>query len=160
MSGGSWQAFADALEDENRCLGELGAAALAMTSALVFGSAAQIEAADRSVDARRILHAQGHLRRSAMMKSGFGDLSLRAVCGYAPPPLRRAVFTSLRELRVRGIALKITIANNKALIGAGLLRIARTIAVMQKNMTEQTGTYHRRGTVAVSTGSLIVSRKA
>ena len=160
MSSGSWPAFADGLAEENRCLGELGAAALAMTSALVFGTAAQIEAADRSVDGWRVLHAQARLRRATMMKSGFGDLSLREVCGYAPAPLRRAVFTSLRELRTRGIALQITVSNNKALISAGLLRIAKTIAVMQKNLTDQTGTYRRRGTVAPPSGSLIVSRKA
>jgi hypothetical protein len=160
MSSGSWQAFADALEDENRCLGELGAAALAMTSALVSGSAAQIEAADRSVDALRILHAQAHARRMKMQKSGFGDLTLRQVCGYAPGPLRRVVFGSLRDLRTRGIALQITVGNNKALITAGLRRIAKIIAAMQKGLTEQTGTYRRRGTVAPPNGSLIMSRKA
>jgi hypothetical protein len=160
MSAGSWQAFADALAEENRCLGELGAAALAMTSALVFGPAAQIEATDRSVDARRILHAQAQLRRTAMMKSGFGDLTLRQVCGYAPMPIRRALFSSLRELRTRGIGLKITIGNNKALITAGLARIAKTIEVMQKSMSDQTGTYRRRGTLEPPSGSLIMSRKA
>lgn len=160
MSTGSWQAFADALDEENRCLGELGAAALAMTSSLVFGGAADIEACDRSVDARRIAHAQAHARRTVMMKSGFGDLTLREVCSYAPGPLRRAVFTALRELRTRGIALQITVGNNKALIGAGLLRISNTIAVMQKSLTEQPGTYRRHGMTTPPNGSLIVSRKA
>jgi hypothetical protein len=160
MSAGSWQVFADALAAENECLGELGAAALAMTSALVFGPAAQIEATDRSVDARRVLHGQAHLRRVTMMKSGFGDLTLRQVCGYAPPPLRSSIFGSLRDLRTRGIALQITVGNNKSLINAGLARIANTIVVLQKNLGEQTGTYRRRGTLTPSAGSLIVSRKA
>jgi hypothetical protein len=160
MSAGSWQLFADALAAESECLGELGAAALAMTSALVFGPAADIEASDRSVDARRVLHAQAHLRRITMMKAGFGDLTLRQVCGYAPGPLRRGVFSSLRDLRTRGVALQITVGNNKALINAGLARIASTIAVMQKALSEQTGTYRRRGTMTTPNGSLIVSRKA
>ena len=160
MSAGSWQLFADALAEESESLGELGAAALAMTSALVFGPAAKIEASDRSVEAQRIRHAHAHLRRVTMMKSGFGDLTLRQVCGYAPAPLRRNVFSSLRDLRTRGIALQITVANNKALINAGLARIASTIAVMQKALSEQTGTYRRRGTLAKPNGSLIVSRKA
>jgi hypothetical protein len=160
MSAGSWQFFADALAEENTCLGELGAAALAMTSALVFGPAAQIEAAERSVEAQRLRHAHAHSRRVTMMKRGFGDLTLREVCGYAPASLRRGVFGSLRDLRTRGIALQITVANNKALISAGLTRIANTIAVLQKSCTEQSGTYRRHGTLTASNGSLIVSRKA
>jgi hypothetical protein len=160
MSAGSWQTFADALEDENRCLGELGAVALAMTSALVFGTPAEIAAADRSVETRRVLHAEARARRAAMMKAGFGDLTLRQVCGHAPGPLRRSVFTSLRGLRTRGVALQITVANNKALIGAGLERIAKTIALIQKNIAGQTGMYRRRGAVVSSSASLIVSRKA
>jgi hypothetical protein len=160
MSMGSWNVFVDALSAESECLGELGAAALAMTTALVFGPAAQIEAADRSVDARRVLHAQAHLRRVTMMKAGFGDLTVRQVCGYAPAAVRRSVFSSLRDLRTRGTALQITVSNNKALINAGLARIAATIAVMQRALGEQNGTYRRRGTLAAPNGSLIVSRKA
>ncbi len=160
MSAGSWQAFADALAEENRALGELGAAALAMTSVLVLGSAAQIEAADREVDVKRVAHAQAHLRRTMMMKSGFGDLTLQQVCNYAPGALRKSVYLSLRQLRTRGIGLRITVSNNKALITAGLTRITKTMAVMQKSLTEQTGTYRRRGILTQSTGSLIVSRKA
>jgi hypothetical protein len=160
MSTGSWQAFADVLGEENRTLGELGAAALEMTSVLVAGTAAQIEAAERALEAKRLLHAQAHLRRTMMMKSGFGDLTLLQVCGYAPPAVRRSIYGSLRDLRTRGISLRITVGNNKALIGAGLARVAKTIAVMQRSFTEQTGTYRRRGTVTPSNASLIVSRKA
>ncbi len=160
MSGGSWQAFADALAEENESLGELGAAALAMTGVLVLGTAAEIEAADRTVDVRRIRHAQAHARRAVMMQRGFGDLSLRQVCSHAPPALRRSVFTSFRELRTRGIALQITVANNRSLITAGLKRIANTITVMQRTLSEQTGMYRRRGTVVSPNASLIVSRRA
>ncbi len=160
MSAGSWQLFAEALEEENVCLAELGAAALAMTSALVSGNAAEIEAADRNVDARLILHGRAQQHRLKMMRKGFGDLTLRQVCGYAPGPLRRQVFTSLRQMRTRGIALQITVRNNRTLITAGLRRIANVIAMLQKSLIEQTGTYRRRGTVAPPQGSVIVSRKA
>ncbi len=160
MSAGSWQTFADSLSDENRALGELGAAALAMTTVLVLGTAADIERAERDVELKRVIHAQAHLRRTLMMQRGFGDLTLQQVCSYAPRPLRRSVYTALRELRTRGIALRITVGNNKALINAGLKRITNTIAVMQKNVPGQVGTYRRRGTVTPSNGSLIVSRKA
>ena len=160
MSAGSWQAFADVLSEENRCLGELGAAALGMTRILVLGTAADIEAAVCNVEAKLALHAQASLRRTTMMKSGFGELSLGQVCSYAPGALRRSVFLSLRDLRVRGIGLRITVANNKALSTAGLKRIASTIAVMQRNAGESDGTYRRRGVPAPANGSLIVSRKA
>jgi hypothetical protein len=160
MSAGSWQAFADVLSEENRCLGELGAAALAMTSVLVLGTAPEIEAAARDVEAKRVLHAQARVRRTTMMQSGFGELTLGQVCGYAPRALRRSVYLSLRDLRVRGIGLRITVGNNRALITAGLKRISSTIAVMQKNSGESSGTYRRRGVLAPANGSLIVSRKA
>ena len=160
MSAGSWNVFAAALAAESECLGELGAAALAMTTALVFGPAAEIDAAERSVETRRVLLAQAHLRRVTMMKAGFGDATLRQVCGYAPPALRLALFSSLRDLRTRGIALQITVSNNKALINAGLARIASTIAVLQKSLSDKPGTYRRRGTLVAPNGSVIVSRKA
>lgn len=160
MSAGSWQAFADALEQENRCLGELGAAALALTSVLVCGTPAEIEAADRSVEARRIAFVQAHQRRVAMMKSGFGTLTLRQVCAYAPPAMRRSVFSSLRDLRTRGLALQITVANNKTLINAGLTRIANTISVIQDSLAQRSGRYRRRGKLERCNASLMVSQRA
>jgi hypothetical protein len=70
------------------------------------------------------------------------------------------VFTSLRELRTRAIALQITVANNKTLINAGLTRIANTIAVIQKSLNDEAGTYRRRGKASGRSASLMVSRKA
>lgn len=160
MSSGSWPAFAAALAEENRALGELGAAALEMTSVLVFGDAGEIDRADRAVDQKRTVHAQAHVRRCIMMNSGFGDLKLRAVCRHAPSPLRASIYASLREMTTRAIALQITVGNNKSLIVAGLQRISNTLAVLQKHMGEQTGTYKWRGTAAPTNGSLIVSRRA
>ena len=65
-----------------------------------------------------------------------------------------------QEITVRGIALQLTVSNNKALILAGMERLARTVAVMQRAGTEQPGTYKRRGTVPPPSGSVIVSRRA
>jgi hypothetical protein len=160
MSADSWQTFADAIGDENRFLGELGSAALALTDALVCGTPADIEATERKVEAMRVLHGHAHGRRQTMQKRGFGDLSLQQVCAYAPGPLRRKVYMTLHELTTRAIALQITVNNNKALIMAGMNRLTRTVEVLQRSMTEQTGTYKRRGTVPISGGSVIMSRRA
>jgi hypothetical protein len=56
--------------------------------------------------------------------------------------------------------LQLTVANNRALIVAGLERLARTVAVLQRAGTEQTGTYKRRGVVPPPDGSVFVSRRA
>jgi len=160
MSADSWQTFADAIAEENRFLAELGAAALALTDALVCGTPADIEATERKVEAMRVLHGHAHGKRQTMQKRGFGDLNLQQVCAYAPVPLRRKVYMILHELTTRAIALQITVNNNKALIMAGMNRLIRTVEVLQRSMTEQPGTYRRRGTVPISGGSVIVSRRA
>jgi hypothetical protein len=82
------------------------------------------------------------------------------VCAYAPPTLRRWMYGTVRQIEVRCIELRLTVANNKALIVAGLERIARTVALVQRAGTEQTGTYRRRGVIPPPEGSVIVSRKA
>jgi hypothetical protein len=160
VSTGSWKAFADAVADENRCLGELGAAALVLTGTLISGTAAQIETHRELLDLRQTQYEHSHTRRSVMMKRAFGDLNLRQVCAYAPGPLRRTVYVALREMTERRTALQITVGNNKALITAGLQRISKTITVLQNSMTEQTGTYRRGGIVRPANGSVIVSRNA
>lgn len=160
MSVDSWQVFADALGEENRLLGELGSAALAMTDALIGGTPADVESTERRVEAARVLHAHANAHRVTMMSRGFGRLGLAQVCAYAPGPVRRRVFASLHELMTGGIALRITVNNNKSLILAGMERLTKTIDLLQERMTEQPGTYKRRGTVPRSNGSVIVSRKA
>ena len=145
-----WQRFAELLGEENRLLGALGDAALRLTDALVRNDPDAIEAAERRVEAQRV----------AMQRRGFGTLTLQQVCAYAPPALRRPMYGSVRDLETRGIALRLTVSNNKALILAGMERLARTVAVLQKAGTEQTGTYRRRGVVPPPDGSVIVSRRA
>jgi hypothetical protein len=70
------------------------------------------------------------------------------------------MYATMHELGTHGIALRLTVSNNKSLILAGMDRLARTVAVLQRAGTEQTGTYRRRGVVPPPDGSVIVSRRA
>jgi hypothetical protein len=155
-----WQSFAKLLGEENRLLAELNAAALKLTEALVANDPATIETTERRLEAHRVLHGTAYAQRIAMQQRGFGELTLSQVCAYAPPALRAWMYGTVHQLRIRGIELKLTVSNNKALILAGLERLARTVAVLQRAGTEQTGTYRRRGVVPPPEGSVIVSRKA
>ncbi|HEY0393640.1 MAG TPA: hypothetical protein VGD01_04015 [Candidatus Elarobacter sp.] len=155
-----WQRFAELLGEENRSLGALEDAALRLTDALVRNDPDAIDAAERRVEARRVLHGTAYAQRVAMQRRGFGTLTLPQVCAYAPPALRRAMYAAVHELETRGVALRLTVANNKALILAGMERLARTVAVLQRAGTEQTGTYRRRGVVPPPDGSVLVSRRA
>ncbi|MBV8581812.1 MAG: hypothetical protein JO225_13115 [Candidatus Eremiobacteraeota bacterium] len=155
-----WQRFAELLGEENRLLAELNAAALKLTDALVRNVPAEIELAERRLEAQRVLHGTAFAQRVAMQRRGFGTLTLEQVCAYAPSSLRRWMYATVHQIVTRGTELRLTVANNKALILAGLERLARTVAVLQRAGTEQTGTYRRRGIVPPPNGSVIVSRRA
>jgi hypothetical protein len=155
-----WTRFGEIIAEECRLLGELGAAALALTDALVENDPDAIEAAERRVEARRVLHGTAYAQRIAMQRRGFGKLTLTQVCAYAPPALRRRFYGIVHELHTSSVALRMTVSNNKSLILAGMERLARTVAVLQRAGTEQTGTYRRRGVVPPPDGSVIVSRRA
>jgi len=155
-----WQRFSELLFEENRLLGELGQAAFALTEALVANQPARIHSAERTLESKRVLHGMAYAQRLAMQRRGFGQLTLRQVCTYAPPTLRRKLYAAVRDLQGRGIALRLTVQNNKALILAGMDRLAKTVAVLQRAGTEQTGTYRRRGIIPPPSGSVLVSRRA
>ena len=155
-----WQHFSDMLAAESARLGELGTATLVLTEALVANDADAIDAAERQVEGRRLMHGTAYAQRVAMQQRGFGTLTLPQVCGYAPPAVRRGLQATAHEITTRTIGLQITVQNNKALILAGMERLARTVAVLQRAGTEQTGTYRRRGVVPPPDGSVIVSRRA
>lgn len=155
-----WQKFAQLLGEENRLLAELNAAALALTDALVENEPERIDLAERRLEAQRVLHGTAYAQRVAMQRAGFGTLTLDQVCAYAPGTLRRWMYGTVHQIVTRGTELRLTVANNKALILAGLERLARTVAVLQRAGTEQTGTYRRRGIVPPPEGSVIVSRRA
>lgn len=155
-----WRMFSELLAEENRLLADVQSAALALTDALVKNDPAEIEATERQLEARRVLHGTVYARRIAMQKRGFGDQTLQQVCAYAPRGLRAHLFATTHEILTRGIGLKLTIDNNRALILAGLDRLAKTVAVLQRAGTEDPRTYRRRGTIPPPTGSVIVSRRA
>jgi len=155
-----WQRFAELLDTEDRLLGAVEKAALDLTQALVSNSPAQIDGAERRLEAQRLLHTAAYRARMTMQKNGFGELTLSQVCAYAPGPLRRQLGGTARTIATRAIALKMTVANNRALIVAGLERLAKTVAVLQRAGTERTGTYKRRGIIPPPTGSVLVSRRA
>ncbi|HTW82763.1 MAG TPA: hypothetical protein VMD91_01695 [Candidatus Sulfotelmatobacter sp.] len=155
-----WQRFSELIFEENRLLGELGDAALTLTEALVANVPARIVSAERQLESKRVLHGMAYAQRIAMQRRGFGQLNLRQVCAYAPPALRRKLYATVYALSTRGIALRLTVQNNKALILAGMDRLARTVQVLQRASTEQTGTYRRRGIIPPPTGSVLVSRRA
>jgi hypothetical protein len=156
----SWQAFAAMVDEENAALSELEKAALRMTQALVGADPAAIMAANRALEGQRLVFLSANQRRRMMQRKGFGKLGIKQVCAYAPPALRRILYSRVHEVATRGIALQLTVNNNKALILAGMQRLARTVEVLQRTMTEQPGTYRRRGVVPLVSGSVIVSRKA
>ncbi|MEA2688040.1 MAG: hypothetical protein QOD51_647 [Candidatus Eremiobacteraeota bacterium] len=155
-----WDKFAELLIEENRLLGALGDSALKLTDALVVNEPDAIESTERRVEANRVLHGTAYAQRIAMQRRGFGTLTLPQVCAYAPPALRRTMYATMHEIDTRGISLTLTVSNNRALILAGMERLARTVAVLQRAGTEQTGTYRRRGIVPPPDGSVIVSRRA
>jgi FlgN protein len=155
-----WQTFDTLLGEENRLLGELAAAALGLTDALVANDPEAIEKSERRVEAQRVLHGTAYAQRVAMQRRGFGSLTLQQACAYAPPVLRRRLQGMVHQIGTRTIELKLTVSNNKALILAGMERLAKTVQVLQRAGTEQTGTYKRRGVVPPPDGSVIVSRRA
>ena len=155
-----WQNYAELVFRENSALAELGTAALNLTQALIANDPDAIEHAERHLEAWRLRHAAAYTERTGMQRRGFGELTLAQVASYAPPALRARLNAAAHEMHTRTIALQLTVSNNKALILAGLERLARTVAFMQKVGTEQTGTYRRRGIIPPPDGSVIVSRRA
>ncbi len=155
----SWETFAAALKEESEALAQLNSAALHLTRVLVLGPPESISEADGRLNAARAAHHAGSAKRRGMQVRGFGSLTLRQVCAYAPFHLRADLNQRLAELRYGSISLGITIANNKSLIVAGLERLVKITSKVQESMTERTGIYKRRGYVAPAGTSVIVSSK-
>jgi hypothetical protein len=156
----SWEAFACALHEESQLLKRTHEAALALTKALVKTEAAAILECERGLDsARRAYHSASGKRRGMQIR-GFGSLTLRQVCLYAPRQLWPTLNQRLVELTTTSIGLRITNSNNKALIQAGMQRLVKITAVLQKAANDTPGTYKRRGLVPPPTNSVLVSSKA
>lgn len=156
----SWDAFASALLEESQLLKRTHEAALLLTKALVKSDAVQILECERGLDsARRAYHSASGKRRGMQIR-GFGSLTLRQVCLYAPRQLWPAFNQRLVELTTTSIGLRITNNNNKALIQAGMQRLVKITAALQKASHDTPGTYKRRGFVPPPSNSVLVSSNA
>jgi flagellar biosynthesis/type III secretory pathway chaperone len=156
----SWDAFAAALLEESKLLRRMHEAALALTKALVKSEPTQIMACERTLDqARRAYHATSGRRRGMQIR-GFGKLTLRQVCGYAPRQLWPTLNQRLVELTTTSTGLRITNANNKALIASGMRRLVKITEALQRASSEGPRTYKRRGYVPPPSNSVLVSSKA
>jgi hypothetical protein len=156
----SWDAFAGALQDESVALRHTHEAALTLTKALVGNRPNEILGAERALDqARRDYHSASGKRRGMQIR-GFGSLTLRQVCMYAPRPLWPVLNQRIVELTTTSIGLRMTNNNNKALISAGMQRLMKITAALQEAAHDGPRTYKRRGYVPPPTNSVLVSSKA
>lgn len=158
-AGDSWEAFGKALWEESVSLHRLNIAAFALTRVLVSGTPETITQADRVLNAERLSYQSLSSRRRGMQVRGFGTMTLRQVCGYAPRQLAPTLNQRLAELTYGSMSLGITIKNNKSLIAAGLERLMRITGKLQEGLSERSGVYKRRGFVAPPGASVIVSSK-
>ncbi len=156
----SWESFAGALQEESLALGRVNEAALALTKALVYNEIEAIGIAERDLDAARKLFQAAAGKRRGMQVRGFGRLTLRQVCAYAPRKMLPYFNHRLSELATRSISLRITTENNKSLIVSGMDRLIKVTCALQKAAAEKTGTYKRRGYVAPPSNSVLVSSNA
>jgi hypothetical protein len=95
-----------------------------------------------------------------MQARGFGKMSLRQVCTYAPRRFAATFNQRLYELATMSIGVRITTNNNKALIVGGLDRLMKVTSALQRAASQGPGTYRRRGFVPPPTNSVLVSSKA
>jgi hypothetical protein len=156
----SWDAFAEVLSDETLLLRRVHDAALALTAALVERNVGKISETERALDAARRAHLAASGKRRGMQVRGFGTLTLRQVCAYAPRPMWPTLNQRIVELTTTSISLGITNNNNKALIMNGMDRLMKVTAALQKAANDGPGTYKRRGYVPPPTNSVLVSSRA
>ena len=156
----SWESFAAALLDETTLLRRVNDASQRLTLALVANDPTQIMQAERELDGARKAYASACGKRSGMQVRGFGKMSLRQVCAYAPRAIAPALNQRFSELATGAISLRITTANNKALIASGLERLMKVTSVLQRASNDAPGTYRRRGFVPPPTNSVLVSQSA
>jgi len=156
----SWNSFADMLRAERDQLRVLNTVAVELTNALVEDNAEAISLAERKLEVEQSRHNAVFVRRTETQKRGFGDMSIASVIAYAPREIAWNLYGDMCEIQVSTHALGITNENNKALIVAGMDRLMKTVAIIQRAGTEQPGTYKRRGTVPPPDGSVLVSRRA
>jgi hypothetical protein len=156
----SWETFAGALQEESAALSRVHDAALRLTRALVQSSPEEITLTERALDGARRAYQTSASKRRGMQTRGFGQMTLRQVCAYAPRRLGAVMNQRLYELTTLSIGLKITANNNKALIVGGLDRLVQVTSALQRAANEGPKTYRRRGFVPPPTNSVLVSSRA
>ncbi len=156
----SWDAFAAALQDEAVLLGRVQEFAQRLTQALVENDVTRIAQAERDLDAARQAYQSASAKRRGMQVRGFGALTLRQACAYAPRAMWPVLNQRIVELTTTSIALGITTNNNKALITSGMERLMKITSALQKAASDGPGTYKRRGFVPPPSNSVLVSSKA
>lgn len=156
----SWDSFAGALQEEADALGRVEDAALRLTQSLVNNDIGSITLTERELDGARRAYITASGKRRGMQVRGFGTMTLRQVCAYAPRRLSPSLNQRLSELATRSIGLGITNNNNKALIAAGLQRLFKVTAALQQAASDQPKTYKRRGFIPPPTNSVLVSSQA
>jgi len=156
----SWETFAGALQEESAALGRVHDAALRLTNVLVANRVADIMVAERALDAARRAYQTISGKRRGMQARGFGKMTLRQVCAYAPRRLGPTLNQRLYELTTYSIGLRITSNNNKALIAGGMDRLMKITAALQSAANEGPKTYRRRGFVPPPTNSVLLSSRA
>lgn len=156
----SWDAFANALQEESKLLARLNEASLRMTQALVSNDVEAIATVEREVDTARQAYQAASGKRRGMQVRGFGTMPLRQVCAYAPRAMWPSLGQRISELTTTSISLGITVNNNKALILGGMDRLMKITSALQKAYNDGPGTYKRRGAVPPPTNSVVMSSKA
>jgi len=156
----SWESFATVLDEEAAALRRVHDAAIRLTAALVGNSAQEIGLAERGLDGARRAFASSSVKRRGMQARGFGKMTLRQVCAYAPRRLALTFNQRVYELTTLSIGLRISGDNNKALIASGLDRLMKVTSTLQQAASEGPKTYKRRGFVPPPTNSVLVSSRA
>ncbi|HEY1975398.1 MAG TPA: hypothetical protein VGG89_02495 [Candidatus Baltobacteraceae bacterium] len=156
----SWETFAGALQEESAALARVHDAALRLTEVLVRNRAAEIMLAEKALDGARRAYQTISAKRRGMQARGFGKMTLRQVCAYAPRRLGPTLNQRLYELTTYSIGLRITANNNKALIASGMERLMKVTTALQRAANEGPKTYRRRGFIPPPTNSVLLSSRA
>jgi hypothetical protein len=135
-------------------------AAQRLTQALVESDVDTLTSRERELDAARQAYQTASGKRRGMQVRGFGSLTLREVCAYAPRAMWPVLGQRVHEITTTSIALNITTNNNKSLILGGMDRLMKVTSALQKASNDGPGTYKRRGYVPPPNNSVIVSSKA
>ncbi|MEO9170399.1 MAG: hypothetical protein ABI278_04425 [Candidatus Aquilonibacter sp.] len=138
-------------------LARMNEAALRLTRALVESLVEAIFETEQELDNARRAYQSACGKRRGMQVRGFGTMTLRQVCAYAPRNMRLPLNSRLSELSTGSISLGITMNNNKALIASGMERIMKVTSALQKATNDGPGTYRRRGFVPPPSNSVLVS---